>query len=281
MADDKNGQDNNRALIQLMDDMLVNTSLSPQTSGQFFESFTHLVERESLQWDEDAVIEHWSWLLRTGMITLTGIQSGHVIYPTSNVKPVEAFYVTPRGRSFLKRGEDSPHNKARFLAKIEQQIATPDEVVLTYLREGIDAWASGLNRASVVMVGCACEQLIHLLAEPLSKTNVAPYSGELLKDLKTSQTRPISISKIFKNVRQVLLELAKQKKLPGKLSDAIDRKLTPIFEQARAFHNAAGHPTAAEITAEDAEAGLLLFPGFYFFVNDVIEALAGDEHSDP
>lgn len=277
MATDPAKEESNSALTQLMDEMLAKTSFSPQTSGEYFRALAHRVEADtSLEWDEDAAIEHWSWLFRTGMITLTGIESGGVSYNTSNIKPVERFYVTPRGRGFLKRGEDSPHNKARFLAKIQQRLNDPDEIVMSYLTEGIDAWASGLNRASVVMVGCACERLIHLLADTLSRTEVPPWSGRLLKDIEKSHKSPVSISKIFENTRNVLLALAKQKRLSGNLSDAVDRKLTPIFERARAFRNAAGHPTAAEITAEDAEAGLLLFPGFYFFVNDVIEALGVD-----
>jgi hypothetical protein len=58
--------------------------------------------------------------------------------------------------------------------------------------------------------------------------------------------------------------------LPGKLSDALDRKLTPIFERARGLRNRAGHPTAEEVTSEEAEANLLLFPGFYCLVADLI-----------
>jgi hypothetical protein len=67
--------------------------------------------------------------------------------------------------------------------------------------------------------------------------------------------------------------LANDKKLPAGLADAIDRKLTPIFEHTRALRNLAGHPTAAEISGDDAEGTLLLYPGFYFFAYDMVKAL--------
>ncbi len=67
--------------------------------------------------------------------------------------------------------------------------------------------------------------------------------------------------------------MASEKKLPPKLADALDRKLTPIFEHTRALRNAAGHPTTDEISSDDAEATLLLFPGFYFFTDELVNAL--------
>lgn len=80
-------------------------------------------------------------------------------------------------------------------------------------------------------------------------------------------------TRVFQKVREALLDLAKKKKLPSKLADALDRKLTPIFEHTRALRNAAGHPTDDEISSDDAEATLLLFPGFYFFTDELMKAL--------
>jgi hypothetical protein len=144
---------------------------------------------------------------------------------------------------------------------------------MTYLDEAVGAWSAGLNRATAVMIGCACEQLILLLARSVSDGDVPPYSEKLKKDLEKTAKSPISISIIFEKVRDALLALAGDKKLPGDVADALDRKLTPIFEFARALRNTGGHPTAAPVTAEEAEAALLLFPGFYFFANDVMLAL--------
>jgi len=183
------------------------------------------------------------------------------------------FYVTSRGRALLEKGDISPHNPARFYTKIRDKVASTDEVVMTYLGEGVGAWAAGLNRAAVVMVGCACEKLILLLAQSLSETDTPPWSDKLAKYLERANKSPVSISSVFQKVREALLDLAKKKKLPSKLADALDRKLTPIFEHTRGLRNAAGHPTVDEISSDDAEATLLLFPGFYFFTDELMKAL--------
>jgi hypothetical protein len=54
------------------------------------------------------------------------------------------------------------------------------------------------------------------------------------------------------------------------LADALDRKLAAIFDHARGLRNQSGHPSGDDVTAEDAEAGLLLFPGFCDLVDKLI-----------
>lgn len=261
------------SVTRIMDDMLLNTSFNPQTPMQFFQSLAQRVSTEHAVWDEDAIIDHWSWLQRVGAIVLTGMQSGTVQHYPTGTKPVAGFYVTSRGRALLEKGDVSPHNPARFYAKIRDKVASTDEVVMAYLDEGVGAWAAGLNRAAVVMVGCACEKLILLLAQSLSETDISPWSDKLAKYLNRANESPVSISSVFQKVREALLYLASEKKLPPKLADALDRKLTAIFEHTRALRNAAGHPTTDEISIDDAEATILLFPGFYFFTDELVKAL--------
>ena len=261
------------SLTRIMDDMLLNTKFNSQTPMQFFQSFAHRVSTEQAVWVEDTIIDHWSWLQRVGAIVLTGMQSGTGPYWPTGTKSVAEFYVTSRGRALLEKGDISPHNPARFYTKIQDKVASTDEVVMTYLDEGVGAWAAGLNRAAAVLVGCACEKLIILLAQSLSETDTPPWSDKLAKDLDRTNKSPVSISSVFEKVRNALLDPATKKKLPPKLADALDRKLTPIFEHARALRNAAGHPTADKISRDDAEATILLFPGFYFFTDELVKAL--------
>ena len=262
-------------LARMMDDMLLNSSFNPQTPTQFFQSLAVRASKESAVWDEHAIMDHWSLLQRIGVVVLTGMQSAGVQRCAPGTKPVAGFYVTSRGHALLQRGEASPHNPARFCGKIRDRVASPDDAVMTYLDEGIAAWAAGLNRAAVVLLGCACERLILLLARALSETNTPPWSERLSKYLKASDESPVPISTIFQKVREALLALAGDKKLPAGLADAIDRKLTPIFEHTRALRNVAGHPTGGEVSGDDAEATLLLFPGFYFLTHEVVKALEG------
>jgi len=86
-------------------------------------------------------------------------------------------------------------------------------------------------------------------------------------------TRRTFISELFDDVRSTLIELAQQKKLSRDVADALDRKLGAIFDHARGLRNDSGHPTDVDITSDDAEAGLLLFPGFYELVDKLIAQL--------
>lgn len=251
------------ALRRLIDENLLEICLSNPDS--FFSEVYRRALEKKLQWDSEIVLEHWWWLARLGVIALSG-----ELAPISSAN-VPRVLLTKRGRKFLEQGEQSPHNPQRYYRAIEQRIGAPDSVVMSYLNEAVGAWSAGLYRASVVMLACACERLILLLAQAVSEADIAPWSDKLTKKLQQSTRSPISISDVFKDVRDALLPLAGAKLLPGKLSDAVDRKLTPIFELARGLRNQAGHPTAEEVTSDEAEGDLLLFPSFYFLVTDLVE----------
>lgn len=257
-------EQNAEALQRLIDETLLQAPSSVLNPGSIFEELQRRARTRRLQWDHTVVLEHWWWLARLGAIAF----SGESAPPQTDVPQV---LLTRRGRQLLERGEQSPHNPQRYYRAIEQRIGAPDSVVMTYLNEAVGGWAAGLYRASAVMLACACERLILILAQAVSETNILPWSGKLTKKFQQSTRSPVSISDIFEDVRDALLHLAGEKALPGKLSDALDRKLTPIFELARGLRNRAGHPTAEEVTSEEAEGNLLLFPSFYFLVANLIE----------
>lgn len=265
---------NSETLTHIMDDILLNTQMNPQASDVFFAELARRVSSESVVWDEDVIVEHWSWLKRTGVVVSLGPKASNTIHPPPGTTKLEEFYVVPRGRNLLAMGEASPHNPIRFVAKIRSEISSPDDVIMTYIDEAVGAWAAGLNRAASVMIGCACERLILLLAQSLAAAHIDPWSERVGKLLDKAAKSPVSISKIFQKVREALLDLAGQKNLRGPIADALDRKLTPIFEYARGLRNKSGHPTALEVSHDDAKAALLLFPGFYSFIDSVIKALA-------
>lgn len=181
----------------------------------------------------------------------------------------------------MAAGEESPHNPIRFDAKIRGGVSSPDDIVMTYVDEAVGAWAAGLDRATSVMIGCACERLILLLARSLAAAHIDPWSERIEKLLDKAAKSPVSISTIFQKMRDALLEMKGQKKLPGQIADALDRKLTPIFEYARGLRNKSGHPAAVEVSHDDAEAALLLFPGFYFFIDSVSRTLGENDVGGP
>jgi hypothetical protein len=202
---------------------------------------------------------HWWELARLGVVAI-GAEFDPIL-------------VTERGRRWLQTGELAPHDWERYRAAVGQRVGHLDPIVMTYLEEAAGAWRSDLNRSSVVMLGSACERLIVLLAEAVSDSTIVPFSEKLAKMLKGP--KPVGVSELFEQVRGALNAQVEDRRLAGELADAIDRKLTPIFEHARALRNAHGHPTGAEVSAEDAEAGLLLFPGFYALVDRLLAHLRG------
>jgi hypothetical protein len=248
---------------RIMDDILVGKSV-PDSPHNFFLAVSSRCKGADIKFDGDAALEYWSILMRLGVVAVPG---GHIgTFPGR----LPQLLVTERGRKLLERGEQSPHDPPRFREAVRRRVREPDEIALAYLDEAVGAWTAGLYRASAVMLGCACERLVLILAAKVGEAGVTPWAGKIEKEMEGAPSR---ISRLFDLVRESLACLAGEKKLPGKLADALDRKLSAIFDHARGLRNKSGHPTGAEVSADEAEAGLLLFPGFYEFVDELCSAL--------
>lgn len=180
--------------------------------------------------------------------------------------------LTEYGKRLLEHGADSPHDATRYIAALKKRVPNPDAVALSYLCEAIGAWQAGLYRASVVMLGVACERLALLLAEHVRDHDIEPYSKKI-REL-TKGNRPASITDIYSVVREAFDAAAQERRLPGDLARSIiDRDLSAVFEYVRRLRNESGHPTGESVSAEQAEAGLLLFPGFHGLVNRLMTEL--------
>lgn len=129
----------------------------------------------------------------------------------------------------LQGDDSSPHDGTRYMMALRRRVPDPDAIAMSYMEEGIAAWRAGLHRSCVVMVGCACERLILLLAEGVAAASVAPYSADLSKMLASS--KPTGISQVFDKVHGALSAAGDDRRVPGDLADAFDRRLTPMFER--------------------------------------------------
>lgn len=212
-----------------------------------------------VEFDGAVVLEYFWGLARIGAVAVPG----------DALPMMPRLLLTARGRDLLEKGEQSPHNPSKYMAAVRRRVAQPDEVALSYLAEAVEAWRSGLNRSSAVMLGCACERLVLLLAEAIAASKTLPGADKIGKAIEGR----VFVSSLFEEIRSTLASLKSNKKLPKELGDALDRKLSAIFDHARGLRNESGHPTGEDVSVEDAEAGLLLFPGFYELVDKLIAQL--------
>lgn len=226
------------------------------------------MQRGDWLFDWQAGLTYWWELCRIGAVAIVGGGSGGVSGGRRR------YIVTERGRALLSRGQDGPHDPDRYLSALKRRVVSPDPIVLAYLEEAAGTWKHGFYRASVVTLGCACERLIILLAEAIVPAKVAPYSDKIDKSLRREP--PVGVLALFGEVEQALQAAAADRDWPRELGEQISLTLVPTFDHARRLRNAQGHPTGADVGAEDAEAGLLLFPGFYAFVQRVLVALRGE-----
>jgi hypothetical protein len=216
-----------------------------------------------IPFDPAVMLEYFWHLARIGAVAVPGDGIGSLPFKLPRL------LLTERGRRLLKTGESSPHDPSRYVRTTGKRVSSPDDIVISYLREAVEAWRCGLNRSSAVMLGCACERLVILLAEAIATGKCPPWSDKLARKLKTR----VFISDIFADVRDSLMSLRDTKTLPKELADALDRKLSAVFDHARGLRNQSGHPTGEDVTGEDAEAGLLLFPGFYELMDKLIQVV--------
>ncbi len=251
--------DGSAELEQIVDEILLRET--PSSLYNLAHSAVMRAKKELPSYDMELLIEIVWGLARSGVLALAVDRpAGTGVGPK-----IPTLVITQRGRKLLEHKGNSPHHKSRYMAAVKSRVSTPDAVVLSYLDESVEAWRACLYRASAVMLGCACEKLILLLAEAIASSSWHPDAGKLQKKLSGR----IFVSNLFNAVLAALRNGEKQKALPSSVSDAFERRLSPIFDHARILRNQTGHPTGAEVTVEEAEAGLLLFPGFYAFVDEI------------
>jgi hypothetical protein len=262
------------ALRQLLEEKLIGGDSGPHPIGDtatFFGQLRVTALERGIPYAPGVVIEHWHSLSRVGVIAFIGAS----VPPMAGEMDYSYARLTQRGFDLLSRGQDSPHYPDRYLGSVRARIQRPDAVALSYLDDAVGCWSAGLYRASVVMLGCACERLVLMLAEAVRAAELTGFAGKIGDAFKAAERgRPLQISALFDQVRKALEWMVDNEPTPpSRLTDALDRTLTSVFDYARGLRNEGGHPTGVAIKAEEAEAALLLFPRFYEIVDGWIAHL--------
>jgi hypothetical protein len=215
------------------------------------------------------VIEHVWTLARVGAIALMPLEPTVVGTIEQDEIRIPTFVVTEYGRRLLSEPNFSPQDWEKYKAAALLEVrSTPDDVVVTYLAEAVGAWRSMQYRASVVMLGVACERLILMLAQSVVDASLATHSAKVKSALESPTPTPIS--RVYEDTRKPLVDPANPARLTPKLRGTIDRHLSAIFDHARTLRNAHGHPTGDDVSRNEAEIALRIFPGFYALVDELI-----------
>ncbi len=181
----------------------------------------------------------WECLLRR--IIVFGSDHNHPDFP---------FYrVTEYGASVLKdSAKPQPYDPDGFLRYFRDACPSADPAVRSYLAEAVQAFNADCVRSAAVMIGCASEKLLLLLAETFE--DAISDSEKKVKFTKEIDSKRIIYAK-FAVLRDRLDRMVLAKKLPHALGETVASELPSGFEMLRRCRNAAGHPDVPENVTSD------------------------------
>jgi hypothetical protein len=196
-----------------------------------------------------------------------GLAFQGIIVPGVDSSAVQAslpyFKVTEWGKKCLARGEYLPFDTEQYMQRLRGEVTSIDSVVDLYLIESLNCFRCGSYIASAVMTGVAAEQMMLNLKEAIYK--------ELDSDEKKKRFEGDSQGLIKRTYDAVWKKLdPMREQMPDTFRESIGVQLSGIFELIRVTRNTGGHPSGKAIPREEAEALLLLFPGYAKTVYSVI-----------
>ena len=208
---------------------------------------------------EQALLSQLHDLFRTGYLAWG--------FNISNPNP-PFFHVTSAGQRLLEQLTRDPGNPASYRAHL-YSIASVNDVAKSYLEEAVDCYASGLYKASAVMVGAAAESLILELRD------------SLVAKLQTMVTKPPKDIEDWR-VKRVLDAMhgffsSQKSNLPSELRNEFEAYWAAFAQQIRAVRNEVGHPSSvAPVTSDTVHASLLILPELAKLQNKLVRWVTND-----
>lgn len=150
------------------------------------------------------------------------------------------FYrVTERGASSLGAGSLQPYDPDGFIDYFRKTAGSVDPTVDEYVLEAVRAFNAGCARSAAVMLGCASEKLLLLLADAFEAAISDPAKqAKYSKDLASKWM----VSHKYSTLKNRLDLMVAAKKLPRDHAETVSGELPSGFELLRRCRNAAGHP---------------------------------------
>jgi len=183
-----------------------------------------------------------------------------------------SYRLTQHGERVVNAIEYQPYDPSGYLSRIKTDILKIDDVIITYLEEGLNCFRSNCLFSAAVMIGCAAEKAMLLLIDIFGQAISDPISRQKYE----KETNFWMINRKYEALWKRLEAIAYS--LPIPLGDDLHVILDRIFDLIRTTRNKAGHPTGKKIELETIHANLLLFPSYckrvyglieYFTVNQI------------
>jgi hypothetical protein len=166
-----------------------------------------------------------------------------------------SFVITDWGKKRLEKGEYLPFDAGEYISRVKSEVSNVDPYVILYLKDALASFRVGAYLASAVMTGVASERVLLLLRDEVQ----AALSTVEGKKKFAAATKGISVNRVF---HEIWKRLEPNQEALSQFFGREDVKLeiSGIFDLIRKTRNDAGHPTGRDISRDEADSMLHLFP---------------------
>ena len=174
--------------------------------------------------------------------------------------------VTDYGQRCLKENEILPHDPDGYLQQLEQ-IRSLDATEKRFIPQALEAFLRNLPDASAVMLGCASEHLLIILALELAKKDP---SGPAIWE-KRSEGKALTL---LRQLDQEMQQRALQITWPRSLKEQSANTFSGIAQIIRIARNDAGHPALQRpVSRDECFVNLRLFYHYRLWIAEAIRNL--------
>lgn len=217
--------------------------------------------------DIAAVWTAWHELVHRGVVNI-GWPLDKENWEKATYNSMIVAHVSLHGVRVLENVRRDPTNKQAYLAHVDAAVPT-GSVARSYLDEALDTYASGCDRATAVLAGCASEAIVLELRDAM----IAKYeAASIVPGARPVGLRPNDwqIATIVRGVHDVLAGV--RNTMPRELRERFEFRWMALADVIRRARNDVGHPTRLDpITRDDVHALLLLFPESAKLTRDLVD----------